>query len=203
MLFAMFAMQRRKAIEIEQPMRDFVQNLGVELRRRGIPVVEDIDRSAIVLPEGVLFKSTQWTLEPGRTTRIAGALRSAASKTSGLQNLQLVIRGHADARPVPSVTGFDNLHLSRLRARSMEEELVATGLGSLVHMSSEGVGANEPIVDNCAAPAPDKIPRAICPDGKFGTADALERNRRIELRFGFFSGQTVRQSRGNSSLSPR
>jgi outer membrane protein OmpA-like peptidoglycan-associated protein len=78
----------------------------------------------------------------------------------------------------------------------MEEELVAAGLETVIHISSEGVGAKEPIVDNCAVALPaavDRIPRATCPDDKFGTADALERNRRIELRFGFFSGQAVHE----------
>jgi len=200
MLFAMFATQRRKAIEIEQPMRDFVRSLGSELKHRGIPAVEDVDRSAIVLPEGALFQSTKWEVEPNGTARIAEALRSAAAKTGGLQNLQLVIRGHADARPISSIKGFDNLQLSRLRARSMEEGLVSAGLEDLIHISSEGVGSKEPIVDNCAGPPPsDAIPRAICADSKYRGADEIVRNRRIELRFGFFSGQTVHEAKVKST----
>lgn len=191
--FALFAVQRQKVLMIEKPVRDFARALFGELEKSGLRPEFDKERSRLTLPEAMLFQTGRWEIRsPERVKQLADALKQARAKLeaadsaawSKTKSFHLVIRGHADARPIG---GFSNLRLSQLRARALEESLLSNEISAPdFHVSSQGVGESEPAIDNCR---PQRAkPRSACPDGKYASDNELAANRRIELRFGFFTG---------------
>jgi len=68
--------------------------------------------------------------------------------------------------------------------------LAANGVSApAFQIAAQGVGQEEPIVDNCTGESP--TPRAYCQEDQIRAPAELARNRRIELRFGFFSGNAL------------
>ncbi len=191
--FALYGVQRQKLLEIEQPVQVFARELNDALRAHGLRVQYDATRSRLILPEALLFKTGDWhILGPDVVTKISSAMldvkkRLAQENMGGIQGTKafyLVIRGHADSRPIP---GSSNLRLSRQRARTLEEALFQDGITAPdFHLSSEAVGDSEPVVDNCS-PQTATL-RTLCKGNQYASDDQLAPNRRIELRFGFFSG---------------
>ena len=148
------------------------------------------------MPEAMLFETGKWEIRsPDRVAHLADALKTARRLSGGsdlvgggrTKAFHLVIRGHADARPI---AGFSNLRLSQLRARALEEALLSNKISAPnFHVSAQGVGESEPVTDNCeSGRSKAQAPRSACPDGKYASDSELVRNRRIELRFGFFTG---------------
>jgi outer membrane protein OmpA-like peptidoglycan-associated protein len=191
--FALYGVQRQKVIEVEQPVRKFAGALSEALRSAGLRAEYDDVRSRLALPEALLFQTGKWEIrDPAVVAKISRAMlevRDSLRKEDQAmwgqtRSFHLVIRGHADARPV---RGASNLWLSKQRARALEEALLDTGISAPeFHVSSQAVGDSEPKVDNCA-PQTAQL-RTDCPAGQFASDRALAPNRRIELRFGFFSG---------------
>jgi outer membrane protein OmpA-like peptidoglycan-associated protein len=189
--FALYGVQRQKLIEIEQPVQVFAKELNRALRDEGLKVDYDAARSRLALPEALLFETGKWKIrDPRVVTKISRAMLQVRTRlhgqngSDGTRSFHLVIRGHADARPVPNES---NLWLSRQRARTLEEALSRNGIAAPdFHLSSEAVGDSEPTVDNCSPQT--KALRRACPGGQFASDEALAPNRRIELRFGFFTG---------------
>jgi outer membrane protein OmpA-like peptidoglycan-associated protein len=102
------------------------------------------------------------------------------------RNFILVVRGHTDSRPPKRFLLYrDNLELSELRARAVEKSLAASGIRPpQFQIVAQGMGDTEPHVANCRSGA---LIHCLSPDDYRSSGD-LERNRRIELRFGVFSG---------------
>lgn len=185
---ALYGVQRRKNIEIEEPVKDLAHALAVALKSRGIQAEFDEANSAVVLPEAVLFRSSRWEiLSAERVDLISQALKDVAERWKGHERFVLVIRGHADARPHPGMT---NLRLSHLRAQEMQKAFEARGvLAPVFQIAAQGVGEFAPLKDNCPE---DQIRLRVvwseCAGRVYLSDEALKENRRIELRFGFFSG---------------
>jgi hypothetical protein len=197
LMLSHYAVQRRKVIQISKPIKDFASELHKQLSDAGVPHEWDPRQSWISLPDNYfLLTKADWHItDQGRVELLANALKNALRKSSsgwdtGAFRFYLLIRGHADARPMGGMT---NLELSRLRARELEKDLGAYGVGAPeFQVSSQGVGETEPLVDNCAQPHDgsgyaSKLPP--CPGARFASDDRLSVNRRIELRFGVFAAK--------------
>jgi outer membrane protein OmpA-like peptidoglycan-associated protein len=103
----------------------------------------------------------------------------------------LVVQGHTDAWPLRMTSEFkSNLDLARKRATAFEDELARYGIAApRFQVVSQAVGEYEPRVDNCASNNADGKPRPTCADIEdLRPANDLAANRRIELRFGVFTG---------------
>lgn len=175
-------------IRIDKEVKTLAAEIGEELRKRGIDVPVPDDNVAIVLPELLLFESGRYEVrDPQKALQVAAALRAVQDRWR--RNFVLVIQGHTDARPPrPNHEYSDNLELSRLRARAVEHYLTRMGVAPpRFQVVSQGVGPAHPVVPNCRSRS-DAIDCAGPAD--FRSAEALAPNRRIELRFGVFSGNT-------------
>ena len=206
--FALYGFQRQKLIQVEEPIKRFVASLERFMTANHMHVNFDEVRSSLTLDEAVLFDRGRWEIKhPEVVQQLAESLRESADqlRSSGEFNLdqtrafQLVIRGHADARPFGNNT---NLWLAQQRARRLEESLATAGIHAPdFQVSSQSVGEWEPVVDNCVPASPQ--PRAVCPDGRYGDDAALAPNRRIELRFGYFSGSARTTQVASKPLAPK
>lgn len=173
-------------IRIDKEVKTLAAEIGSELRKRGIDVPVPDDNVAIVLPELLLFESGQYEIrDPQGALKVAEALRAVQDRWH--RNFVLVIQGHTDARPPrPNPEYRDNLELSRLRARAVEQYMTRVGVAPpRFQVVAQGVGPAYPVVPNCRSRS-DAIDCAGPTD--FRSAEDLAPNRRIELRFGVFSG---------------
>lgn len=187
--FALYGVQRQKEITIEEVVHLFARELYAALRKQGLQVEYDVERSRLTLAEAMVFDTNESKLKhPEVVHEIATALKAVqaanASSWDKTRSFHLVIRGHADARPM---SGRTNVQLSQERARALEDALVEDGITvPAFQISAQGVGESEPKVDNCSPPTREL--RTICSAKRYGSDEELAPNRRIELRFGFFSG---------------
>lgn len=186
--------QLKDYIEVDNRTKALVGLLGDALRKRGVAYQIDAQQAAVVLPELTLFESSSWELrETSTVARVAEALLEIGDKWQ--RGFVLVIRGHTDGWPVTDRRQFSsNLELSRMRARSFEEALGTHGIAApRFQVVSQGRGEFEPRVDNCQSPQSNPaLPRSSCN----GRADLRPKkdvapNRRIELRFGLFTGNSL------------
>ena len=182
--------QRQQNIRVSTGVKHLTEQLYERLRANGVDASRSLSEAAISLPETVLFQPGRFDIEhPDRLAKIAIALKEVQSGWEG--HFVLVIRGHTDAWPPRSAAGrpySNNLELSWLRANAVERQLAANGVSApAFQIAAQGVGQEEPVVDNCIGQS--ATPRAYCQDiDEMRSPLELVRNRRIELRFGFFSG---------------
>jgi hypothetical protein len=199
-MFSLYAVQRHKVVVIEEPVKDFVAELHLQLELAKVPHEWDPRQAWLALPADLfLFESRKWEIrDPDKVRVLADCLIAALrgsrpkdeTKKQPAFRLYLMIRGHADARPM---TGITNMELSKRRSRALEEALMGFGVSAPgFQVSSQGVGDSEPKVDNCADSSsaggrPFRLPP--CPHGQYASDEQLRDNRRIELRFGIFAAK--------------
>lgn len=194
--FAVYTTQRIRmrraddAIQVDSQVRTLVNTLAERLRVHGIPVNEPGPDMAIELPEISLFDSGEFRIKDrSNLQKIALALRDV--QKTWRQNFVLIVRGHTDSRP-PRLNPWyrNNLELSRLRAQEVEKNLAYAGIHPPeFQVVAEGVGPAEPIVVNCRSGT-----RIDCLSQQdYLLSEQLKRNRRIELRFGVFSGNAAHE----------
>jgi outer membrane protein OmpA-like peptidoglycan-associated protein len=194
---ALYGHQRQQNIRVSTGIKHLTQQVYERLRANGVDASPSLSEAAISLPETVLFRPGQFDIEhPDKLAKIAATLKEVRSGWE--RRFVLVIRGHTDAWPpraVPGAPYSNNLELSWLRANTVEKELATNGVSAPgFQIATQGVGQEEPVVDNCTGQS--AVPRAYCEDVNHIRRPAdLVRNRRIELRFGFFSGNALDASR--------
>lgn len=187
---ALYGHQRQQNIRVSTGVKHLTQQVYDHLRANGVDAAPSFREAAISLPETALFQPGRFDIErPDKLAKIAAALKEVGSEWQG--RFVLVIRGHTDAWPPRSAPGrpySNNLELSWLRANAVERQLAANGVSApAFQIAAQGVGQEEPVVDNCTGES--TTPRAYCQDvDQIRAPEELARNRRIELRFGFFSG---------------
>ncbi len=189
--FALYSSQRARlnqiqnTITFDNQVRELAESLAERLRHYGLQVGDPGPNMAINLPEVLLFDSGQFTIkDPSNLAKIALALKDVRRKWN--RNFILVVRGHTDSRPPRTRLLYrDNQELSEFRARAVEKSLVGSGIGPPeFQIVAQGLGEAEPLVPNCRNGI-----RIVCgAPGNFLDSDQLGKNRRIELRFGVFSG---------------
>jgi flagellar motor protein MotB len=198
--FAVYASQRihmrqaDDAIKVDKQVRTLADKLADRLQYYGIAVGKPGPDMAIELDEALLFKSGDYTIkDPSVLKTIRKALSDV--KPEWNNNFVLIIRGHTDSVPVnttksPKPRYRDNLELSRFRAEEVEKQLAMDGIHPPdFQVVAEGVGEFEPVVANCKSGA-----LTVCTSkGDYLDEQQLGKNRRIELRFGVFSGNAPRK----------
>lgn len=141
---------------------------------------------AIILPDTFLFQFDQRVIDDAsRAQKIAAVLRSVGSEWHS--KFVLMIRGHTDA-----YGGWQYNHsLAHDRAQALEQALADSGIRApTFQVAIQGVGESEPKVNNCRGQSKNAYEcEALLPQKD------LAPNRRIELRFGIFTG-------GNAPSSP-
>ncbi len=194
--FALFAAHRRPAAEplpppapiaipVEEAIQLLTRRLREELVKSGVPAeIRDKD-FAIALPSFLFFDSAKWKIRNDEPlVKVADALK----RVQGVwrDDFVLIIQGYTDARPPKAGAAFrDNLELSRLRARAVEESLDRNGIRPpRFQLVSQGMGPNDPVVKNCV----NGQWLECGPPQNFLPSEQLEKNRRIELKFGVFTG---------------
>jgi flagellar motor protein MotB len=180
--------REHELLRIDREVKALAQAMRDALSQRGVDVPELGENVSIVLPELLLFDSGEYTIrDRSRAALVVDALRAVRARWR--PNFVLVIQGHTDARPPrPNPRYRDNLELSRLRAGVVERYMTEAGIvPPLFQVVSQGLGATQPVVPNCRSNA-RTIECAGASD--FRTGEELSANRRIELRFGVFSGNT-------------
>jgi len=199
-MFSHYAIQRHKVILIGKPVKEFVAELHRQLDYAQVKHDWDPRQSWLTLPEDFfLFEKRSWKIkDPNKVEVLAHALKAAlrksqsagGSKPESTFRLYLMIRGHADARPM---TGITNMELSKRRSRALEEALIQYEVSAPeFQVSSQGVGDTEPVADNCAEAQTNDGRKPLmppCPGGKYASDEQLSVNRRIELRFGVFAAK--------------
>jgi flagellar motor protein MotB len=177
-------------VAIDEKTKNLVVALDKALRSRGVDSRLDRERNAVILPDVALFDSGKAELlDPRALAPIALALKEI--ETHWQHGFVLVVQGHTDAWPIRMASDFkSNLDLARKRATAFEDELARYGIvAPRFQVVSQAIGEFEPRVDNCASDNADGAPRATCADIEdLLPADDLAANRRIELRFGVFTG---------------
>jgi outer membrane protein OmpA-like peptidoglycan-associated protein len=204
--FALYASHRSKTeqvIRIQDDVRQLAERLRTELQRNGIPAETRSEDLAIVLPSLLFFESGKAEIrDTSNITKVAAALKNV--KDNWRDNFVLVIQGYTDSRPpLPNAAFRDNLELSRWRAQAVEEQLDRNGVRPpQFQLVSQGMGANNPVVNNCLTSGPIECGSIQ----NYHIAPDLERNRRIELKFGVFTGntklRTATTNLGRSSTVP-
>lgn len=192
--WALYGVQRQKNLALEG--KQVAEELFRQLRLKGIDASFDRERGSISVQDTVLFDFGEWTIkDPAVLDTLAVALRDVAARSPHWRrNLILLVRGHTDAWPPRKTSKFNtNLQLSLWRAQAVQEYLHRAGIRAPDFMVvAQGLGSDEPVVDNCYGSS--LKPRSECP----GLSDLrppaeLAPNRRIEFRFGFFTGHTARR----------
>ena len=157
----------------------FNQAFARELEDSTIAVQRHLDFLQITFSDRVLFKSSQYVLQPaGRRLleRCARILREAS--VSGYQQIQ--VEGHTDNRPlVRSIYPRDNWELSTARALSVVRHLTLQGLPPAV-FSANGYANHRPVASNA-------------------DSSGRGRNRRIEIRLFFSVGTPAASGAGRAS----
>jgi flagellar motor protein MotB len=188
---ALYGFQQQQNFRITEPVKNLAEQLAGELAGLGIDVNYDRGSAALTMPDTFLFESGGYVLRDRlKLHNIASALRKVTNDWHG--GYVLVIRGHTDAYPPRKDARFrSNLELSTLRARAMQEALEREGIvAPRFQIATQGVGEFEPQVDNCVGSSP--VIRVRCDAAaKLRSTEELQPNRRIELRFGFFSGNAA------------
>lgn len=189
--FGVYAAQRNRMLKAEAVIRvdrqvsNLAKQLAERLQAHGIAVDKPDENMAIQLPAVLLFESGDWIIKsPSAIDKIVAALKDVQKEWRG--NFVLVIRGHTDSVPPKRTAKYhDNLELSRWRAEAMAISLAKTGISPpSFQVVAEGVGEFEPVIPNCRSGV-----RVKClSKSDFLENDELSKNRRIELRFGVFSG---------------
>jgi chemotaxis protein MotB len=133
------------------------------LTKLGLTVNVRHNRMVISLPGDVLFDSGRETLKKdGKDIllKVAGIIK--ADPQLAARDYQ--VAGHTDNQPLKHGPFKDNLGLSLMRAREVEEFLVDPAQGGMPtdHWSAAGFADTDPIADN-------------------GTEDGRQKNRRCEL----------------------
>ncbi|MBM3486480.1 MAG: peptidoglycan -binding protein [Alphaproteobacteria bacterium] len=129
--------------------------------RRDIRIVGD----RFVFQSEVLFESGQATLAAegeAQIGRLAETLKEIATRIPGELNWILRVDGHTDRVPIATAQFPSNWHLSTARAISVVEFLAARGIAPQ-RLAATGFGEFQPLDPGTSA-------------------DALRRNRRIELK---------------------
>jgi flagellar motor protein MotB len=188
---AMYGFQQQQNFRITEPVKHLAEQLANELKELGVEVQYDRGSAALTMPDTFLFESGGHALrDPLKLSNIASALRKVTDDWHG--GFVLVIRGHTDSYPPRKDARFrTNLELSSLRARAMQEALEREGIvAPRFQIATQGVGEFEPQVDNCVGSSP--VIRVECETvAELRPKEQLQQNRRIEMRFGFFSGNSV------------
>jgi outer membrane protein OmpA-like peptidoglycan-associated protein len=186
--FALYASHRSRAdqvIRIQNDVRELAERLRDELRKAGIPAQTRDEDLSIVLPSILFFESGRAEIrDSSNLTKVAEALKRV--QDSWRENFVLVIQGYTDSRPPKPGAAFrDNLELSRWRAQAVEKHLDQNGVRPpRFQLVSQGMGANKPVVKNCV----DDNWIECGSLQRFRPSEELEENRRIELKFGVFTG---------------
>jgi outer membrane protein OmpA-like peptidoglycan-associated protein len=195
---ALYGHQRQENLRVSHGIRDLARAIHLDLTRNGIDNRYDEASASIVLQEdAVLFESGAFEITNPtylqRVRVIGNVIKSAAGRWH--DRFIIVIRGHTDAweprrrsQEGAQPRYKDNRELSWLRALEVEKRFVELGIKPPeFQVAAQGVGQEEPAVDNCKGTS--KIKRARCDgDDQIRDRDDLSRNRRIELKFGHFSG---------------
>lgn len=191
MALVLYGVQHNKNVTLEG--KQVAEDLFRLLQAKQLDVQFDRQRGSISIRETMLFEFREWTIkDPTLLDRLAAALREVATKSPHWRrNMILVVRGHTDAwPPAPTAPFKSNFQLSLWRAEAVQVRLEATGIGAPdFTVVAQGLGPSEPIVDNCKGVSPK--PRPSCANvSDLRPPQELAPNRRIELRFGFFTGRT-------------
>jgi outer membrane protein OmpA-like peptidoglycan-associated protein len=193
--FALYASHRAMsgAIPVDFQVRRLALDLVGRLQYRGIQASQPGSDVSIVLPEVLLFNSGDFHInDRSNLAKIADALKDVQSDWH--RNFVLVIIGHTDSKPpIIRCSNYhpcpyrDNLALSQLRAQEVRDTLRTYGIHSPeFQVAAEGVGPAQPLVPNCRNGV-----RIDCgSDDNYVDVAFRAKNRRIELRFGVFSGNT-------------
>jgi flagellar motor protein MotB len=188
---ALYGHQRQENIRVTRGVKDLARRIHEEMDRRHIENRYDEASASIVLPEDtVRFASGDYRIGPEyrkRIEHIAEAIKAAAR--SWHEPFIIVIRGHTDAWPVGQASEYkDNYELSWRRALEVDRLFGENGIKPPnFQIAAQGVGQEEPLVDNCRGASQSK--RAYCAsNAELRDVEKLSANRRIELRFGHFSG---------------
>lgn len=189
--FAVYTTQRIRmkqadnVINVDRQVRNLAEAVAKRLRYYGISAKDPGADMAIELPEVTLFEDSKWEInDQSNLEKIAHALQDVQQQWN--KNFMLVVRGHADSRPPSDTAPYrSNLQLSEWRAQTVETSLASRGIRPpQFQIVAEGVGESEPVLANCRGGALIR-----CTSNRdYKDADQLKRNRRIELRFGVFSG---------------
>jgi outer membrane protein OmpA-like peptidoglycan-associated protein len=195
--FALYASHRSRAdqvIRIQDDVRELAERLRDELRKEGIPAQTRDEDLAIVLPSILFFESGRAEIrDSSNLTKVADALKRV--QDNWRDNFVLVIQGYTDSRPPKPGAAFrDNLELSRWRARAVEEHLDQHGIQPpRFQLVAQGMGPHNPVVKNCV----DERWMDCGSLDNFRPSEELEKNRRIELKFGVFTGNGHETARKN------
>jgi outer membrane protein OmpA-like peptidoglycan-associated protein len=186
--FALYASNRSRAnecLQLQADVRRLAKHLRDELQGAGVPAQTREADLAIVLPSILFFNSGKAQInDSSNLTKVAIALKRVRSDWR--DNFVLVIQGYTDSRPPLNGAPFrDNLELSRWRAQAVEQNLIDNGISApFFQIVSQGMGPQNPIVNNCVDGR-----RIDCSSlNNYRQSEDLEQNRRIELKFGIFTG---------------
>jgi chemotaxis protein MotB len=175
----------QKVIITEEIRAALLKAIGSRMEARDMPVRIDLSNGVIRLPESLLFASGEWKLSPQGEQVIAALaqvlsemLPCATSEQSPndcrdvRKNALLdsvLIEGHTDSRPFASPEGYTNWELSAFRAITVYKALTqaAPALDGSIKNSR-----GQPILGISAYGERRPV-----------DADALDPNRRIDLRF--------------------
>jgi outer membrane protein OmpA-like peptidoglycan-associated protein len=182
---ALYAVHRRGDIRVPPELKLLVDKLQTELSEEGIKTELDEINYSLNLPETALMDFGKWDLPNAETPR---RIARAIKKVAGVWPAEyiLMIRGHADAhQKQPGI----NRYISSKRAEVLGDALAAEGIRPPQYqVATQGVGEFEPVVDNCVRPGPSMYDCGG--PGNLKSPKLLAANRRIELRFGHFSGKS-------------
>jgi outer membrane protein OmpA-like peptidoglycan-associated protein len=188
--FALFATHRSgsdDSVPIEEEVKRLVARLRDELQKNDVDATTRPDTLSIILPSIVVFESGKAAIvDDSQLQKVAEALKRV--QDGWRDSFVLIVRGYTDSRPPRQHAAFrNNLELSRWRARAVEEQLDLRGIQPpRFQLVSQGMGAADPVVKNCLT---DEW--IDCgPLENFRSAEELEKNRRIELKFGVFTGNS-------------
>ena len=171
---------------------ELAKEVSDDLHKAGIRVEVDERRASVVLSEGFIqfapgqYRITEGSPEEAKLKVVAECL--ARQRRRWLQNFVLAIQGHTDIFPVSPRPEFSsNVELARLRAQEVEAVLFRYGVRPPdFQVVAQGAGEFQPKdFPDCKTPSGNRV---ICADGRYVTSRDLARNRRIELRFGLFTG---------------
>ena len=188
--FALYASHRSRAdqvIQLQADVRHLAERLRDELRKQGVPAQSRDEDLAIILPSILFFESGKAQIrDPSNLEKVAEALKNV--QADWRDNFVLVIQGYTDSRPPVTGAPFrDNLELSRWRAQAVEENLNSHGVRPpAFQMVSQGMGSQNPVARNCL----DNRWIECGSLDNFRRSEDLEKNRRIELKFGIFTGNS-------------
>ncbi|MGC4052802.1 MAG: OmpA family protein [Paludibaculum sp.] len=178
------------AIPVQTALLKLAEQIQRDLQAQGLAVEVNPNTASVELSENFIqFPSGQFAIagsspQEFRLKTVARCL--LAHRDKWLRNFVLSIQGHTDAIPLLG-QGDSNLDLSRRRAREVERVLAENGIRAPDFMVvSQGMGEFYPkAFSDCTVPDSMGL---RCSDRRVVTARDVAANRRIELRFGLFTG---------------